>query len=126
MINPIVIGLAEVWGFGGQPDGRGEWDGFTHDVVLFTSGIALTHTARRCDGPCAIHGPSAHHMRDLPVFYREHRGIVERICPHGVGHPDPDQVGHWQKTLSETQASAQSIHGCCEAKCCEALREGEE
>lgn len=49
------------------------------------------HSVSGCLGrPCTIHHPSNHVMRDFPTHWREDRGIMERICPHGVGHPDPD------------------------------------
>lgn len=50
-----------------------------------------THLPFICKGePCVIHNPSNHHMRKWPLNYRLDIGISERICPHGVGHPDPD------------------------------------
>jgi hypothetical protein len=50
------------------------------------------HEQEECDGPpCAIHHPSAHHMAGWPIQWRNDRGIWERVCPHGIGHPDPDQ-----------------------------------
>ena len=31
-------------------------------------------------------------MRSFPQNWRpDWGGFIERICPHGVGHPDPDQ-----------------------------------
>ena len=52
----------------------------------------ITHDASKCAGrPCCVHRPSNHHMKDWPQIYREDIGVTERICPHGVGHPDPDQ-----------------------------------
>ena len=41
---------------------------------------------------CPIHNPSDHVMKDFPTHWREDRNIMERICPHGIGHPDPDQI----------------------------------
>lgn len=53
--------------------------------------LAGIHSIEVCrPGPCTIHNPSDHHMRDWPTHWREDRRIMERICPHGVGHPDPD------------------------------------
>lgn len=57
---------------------------------------------------CVIHRPSRHHMRDLPLHWRNDRGIFERICEHGTGHPDPDQFQYWRSIGQE----AQSLHGC--------------
>jgi hypothetical protein len=61
---------------------------FTDDYGTTLRGV---HDITSCRGrPCTIHNPSNHHMRDLPLKWRSDRGIFERICPHGVGHPDPD------------------------------------
>lgn len=47
------------------------------------------------------------------THWRPDRGIMERVCEHGVGHPDPDdvkvQAGGWTET----------IHGC--DGCCNPL-----
>ena len=49
------------------------------------------HSPSACAGAnCTIHNRSDHHMRSFPQHWRSDRGIMERICPHGVGHPDPD------------------------------------
>jgi hypothetical protein len=29
-------------------------------------------------------------MRKFPQNWRADRFLMERICPHGIGHPDPD------------------------------------
>ena len=50
-----------------------------------------THTIDLCKGEvCSIHNKTDHNLRSYPQFYRFDRGIMERICDHGVGHPDPD------------------------------------
>lgn len=41
---------------------------------------------------CTIHNPSKHSMSELPQVWRSDRGYMERICPHGIGHPDPDEI----------------------------------
>jgi hypothetical protein len=57
--------------------------------------LLRTHDPRKCHGQaCVIHNPSDHHMRDWPVNWREDLGVMERICEHGVGHPDPDDLAH--------------------------------
>lgn len=56
-----------------------------------------THPVSRCQGrdvPCCIHSPSDHHMRDWPMLWRSDTGVMERTCPHGVGHPDPDHMAY--------------------------------
>ena len=63
--------------------------------------VYLTHSANKCAGKnCPVHNPSNHHMKDWPQHYRTDRGITERICKHGVGHPDPDD------------RTTDTIHGC--------------
>ena len=63
-------------------------------------GIKLrnVHDPSKCAGrPCVIHAPLDHHMRDWPLHWRDDRGIFERICGHGVGHPDPSQFAYWDE-----------------------------
>jgi hypothetical protein len=63
--------------------------------------LANVHDPAGCAGrACTIHNPSNHHMRAWPQHWRGDRGLVERICPHGVGHPDPDEV------------ATDTTHGC--------------
>ena len=55
--------------------------------------IYNAHPADRCLGEnCTLHNRSNHHMREWPQHWREDRMLMERICPHGVGHPDPDEI----------------------------------
>ena len=71
------------------------------------------HSEDRCRGEvCVIHNPTEHHMRTWPLHWRQDRGIFERICEHGVGHPDPDHYPHWDAT----GRLAESRHGC--DRCC--------
>lgn len=88
------------------------------EAVVFTNALVLTHRGDQCQEPCPIHAPSDHHMRTMFAQWRRDRNMVERICGHGVGHPDPDQMAYWQQTLSPAEATAQTIHGCCEDRCC--------
>lgn len=63
------------------------------------------HSPDQCAGQrCTIHNRSDHHMRSWPQHWRGDRGIMERTCPHGVGHPDPDSP--WEPD------SHMWIHGC--------------
>jgi hypothetical protein len=51
-----------------------------------------THAPEACeDRGCGIHDhPSDHPLKDAPMNWRSDRGILERICDHGIGHPDRD------------------------------------
>jgi len=56
----------------------------------------------RTPGACTIHSPSDHGMSGFPQGWRADRGFMERICGHGVGHPDPD----------ERLEGVDAMHGC--------------
>ena len=58
---------------------------------------------------CAIHNRTNHHMRSFKQFYRFDRGIMERICSHGVGHPDPDDYN----VLKGNDKGVHGCDGCC-------------
>jgi hypothetical protein len=63
--------------------------------------LVSLHSPRKCKGEaCVIHHPSDHSMRSFPTHWRSDRRIMERICPHGVGHPDPDDP------------TTDTVHGC--------------
>lgn len=65
-----------------------------------------------CDEGCVIHNRTDHRMRWWPLKWRGDRGIFERVCRHGVGHPDPDQFPYWVSVGEE----GQGVHwcdGCC-------------
>lgn len=75
------------------------------------SGVRLrnVHAPDKCRGrACVIHAPTEHHMSTWTLHYREDRAIFERLCRHGIGHPDPDQFEFWEETNQEWQA----VHGC--------------
>ena len=70
-------------------------------VTLVGGEQLFAHDAALCLGPaCCIHNPSEHHMRAWRQHWRSDRGIMERICPHGIGHPDPDDL------------NVDKVHGC--------------
>lgn len=90
-------------------------------VIMSPSGRLLlqVHSATRCAGDvCVVHNPSDHPMRPFPLHWRDDRAMFERICPHGVGHPDPDQVAYWEAILHGDDAWAMGVHGCCASRCC--------
>jgi len=73
------------------------------------------HSRQICKGPCTFHRASNHNMLDLPILIRE-TGLVERICEHGVGHPDPDSMRYLNKHSAPGARGAWGVHGCC--GCC--------
>lgn len=64
------------------------------------------HSSTACydTDACALHKPSDHHMRTWPMNWRLDRRIFERLCPHNIGHPDPDSIA--------AMISDDGIHGC--------------
>jgi len=70
--------------------------------------VLMVHNKSQCRGEyCCIHNPSKHHMNDWPQHWRDDRGIMERICPHGIGHPDPDQI------MANEHNWIHGCDGCC-------------
>lgn len=72
------------------------------------------HPASACKGHhCPFHDPSDHHMKDWPKVIRS-SALTERICSHGVGHPDPDSLAFFEAHGIE----GYGVHGC--DGCCHA------
>lgn len=74
------------------------------------------HDKLKCKGRnCCIHHPSDHHMKDWPLHWRDDINIMERICEHGVGHPDPDdlqfRINEYEKRTGN-DGSFLGVHGC--------------
>lgn len=72
-------------------------------VITLVGGERLmgVHPKGLCAGEfCCIHNPSDHHMREWRQHWRSDRHLMERICPHGCGHPDPDDP------------NPDTVHGC--------------
>jgi hypothetical protein len=71
------------------------------------------HPETACAGrACVIHNPSNHHMREWPMLWRGDRRLMERTCPHGVGHPDPDDLA-WQISQGRDWQAVHGCDGCC-------------
>ena len=70
------------------------------------------HARDKCAGEhCAFHNPSDHKMVSWKKVIREST-LVERICPHGIGHPDPDSLAYLKRSESEENRGALGVHGC--------------
>lgn len=72
------------------------------------------HTKESCkglffDSPCSLHNRTFHHMRSWPQHWRGDRKLMERICKHGVGHPDPDNIKY-----ANVSDSVHGCDGCCQ------------
>lgn len=75
--------------------------------------LGNVHSPNRCAGyHCVVHNPSDHHMRKWRLNWRDDRGIMERICPHGIGHPDPDEMAY-QFRANSGDTGVHGCDGCC-------------
>jgi len=94
-----------------------QWFGRAEATMFHGGQLMRHHTAALCFPPCPLHSPTDHSMRGMPLSYRVDRGIFERTCPCGVGHPDPDDplVRH---------GADSGVHGCC--GCCRTVNPAEE
>jgi hypothetical protein len=75
----------------------------------------LVHARHKCAGrgiPCCIHDPSGHHMVTWPMNWRADTYVMERICPHGIGHPDPDHMAYVRSLTPEHERSRNEDDGC--------------
>lgn len=88
----------------------------------YTDGMGRTvshvHAFSQCLGrPCVIHAPSDHLMRSFPTNLRVPGPFdikplhMERICPHGIGHPDPDDAAY-QRSIGH-DVGVHGCDGCC-------------
>lgn len=83
-------------------------------------GMMAVHHETLCYPPCPVHAPSDHRLNEAPLIWRADRRMFERMCSHGTGHPDPDDLAFKEKTMSEQmyKSRAFGIHGCCAERCC--------
>lgn len=90
-------------------DGGPDW----RDPSTLFSTLTGVHPGSRCSGEhCVVHNPSEHHMRRWPMVWRNDKGVVERTCPHGVGHPDPDDEAHHDRQ-GRWFLTVHGCDGCC-------------
>ena len=81
----------------------------------------IGHPSSECEEQfaCPLHNRSVHTMRAMSQRWWPDRGIVERLCEHGVGHYDWDQYPYHYEALGKDDADAEVVHGCCSERCCQ-------
>ena len=101
---------------------HGGGTGFSYKEVTLVGGEkVIAHHPAKCKGQvCCIHNPSRHHMRYWSQHWRNDRKLMERVCEHGIGHPDPD---HFSRLPVDEQKWV-GIHGC--DGCCQPILAGDE
>lgn len=86
-------------------------------IALLPGGDVLRgfHHPRDCaEQPwgCWVHRPLPHPLTGAPVVWRADREIAERICSHGIGHPDPQGAAYvWQSR--DVDVTRHGCDGCC-------------
>lgn len=89
-------------------------------MEIYTTGTGQrlrVHSRDDCKGDnCVIHNPSSHKMVNWPTHWRDDRYLMERICPHGIGHPDPDDLAYKALLVKEGKSKInlkyEGVHGC--------------
>lgn len=71
------------------------------------------HDPSHCEGRgCPIHHHSGHRMGNWTTNWRADLGVMERLCDHGVGHPDPDDAAN-RKRVTGFSVDYHGCDGCC-------------
>lgn len=83
------------------------------EEVTLVGGMNYTvHAKNDCTNEwCFVHNPSDHHMRKWTQYWNKDREVMERVCPHNIGHPDPDDP----KMIGEHKLP-HTCDGCCDPK----------
>jgi hypothetical protein len=90
--------------------------------VRLDDGIILrgVHAREDCKAPCPIHNPSDHHMKLWPTGWQlgvdQFKGYMERECPHGHKHPDPDSLLYTLGTGGRVVVDHTCTCGCCDSR----------
>jgi hypothetical protein len=89
--------------------------------VLELGQVIETHDRGVCLGQwCCIHSPMPGPWAAWPRYWRGDRGIMERICPCGVGHPVAEMY-EYAVVMNRTE---NLVHGCCRIHPCTPLDGG--
>lgn len=83
-----------------------------------------THPVSSCAGSnCCFHNPSDHPLKNARLISRPDRAYVsesgvfmllmERVCPHGIGHADPDSVAWLNSVEGPNHWGVHGCDGCC-------------
>lgn len=84
------------------------------DIIgMYTGPPLVVHEVSKCAGHfCCIHRPSRHPLATAPLNWRGPDIGMERICEHGIGHPDPDDLAH-RESAGLTPHGIHGCDGCC-------------
>lgn len=84
------------------------------DIIALHDGTTLAvHGRHICkDQPCSVHRPSDHPLSEAPRDWCPVSRIMYRLCQHGYGHPDPDDL----KVRTWPAEGRHTCDGCCEMR----------
>lgn len=91
-----------------------ETEGPRGEVTCLESGQILKHhTKYMCTGECCLHGTSPYDFCKKPRLWRSDRGIIEHLCPHGIGHPCAAGLAHANAMAALGRGyGGDDVHGC--------------
>ncbi len=90
------------------PEPRGPYDAY---YMTGTGQVLTVHRRTSCSGVCPIHAVSDHPLANWPTNWNAPNGIMERECPHGQLHPDPDD---FTVRIVGVAWHADDCDGCCQ------------
>lgn len=66
---------------------------------------------------CVVHFPTATDPANAATppwtyYWREDRAVMERLCPHGLGHPDYDAAAY-ERRVGRGYNNVHGCDGCC-------------
>lgn len=86
------------------------------ELIAVANGLLTgAHPPSTCAGQawgCWVHSPKPHSLAHAPIRWREDKGSAERICDHGIGHPDPHDAAYWW-TVHHRDVTRHSCDDCC-------------
>lgn len=89
-------------------------DGRMEEFQLNTGQRVVVHAKRFCVPlmNCPVHYRMDGSYLNLPMIWRDDVRLFERLCAHGVGHPDPNQFAFWH-SINQDFKKSHGCDGCC-------------
>lgn len=89
-------------------------------VSTYIGGGGRTHTKEQCKASrkagapkgCVLHRPTIHKLTGARQVLRAST-LIEDICSHGVGHPNPDSAAYLNWRDKSTSWDVHGCDGCC-------------